>query len=224
MPARAAAPSPHSPPPFAFVGGDPSLDLLNTVDWTAAGLRDERLPTYDRFARWAEAAGVVGRGAGGRLRRAARRHPRRAAEALARVHQFRGALHRVVAALATRSRAPVPVEPLNRYLAEALDHLELSGGPAHARLGWRDLDRDLLGPLHPVVWSAARLLDSAEADRIRVCGGPDCGWAYVDRSRNGLRRWCAMETCGTRAKSRRRAARRATASRQAHAPRLRAGA
>jgi predicted RNA-binding Zn ribbon-like protein len=27
---------------------------------------------------------------------------------------------------------------------------------------------------------------------------------YVDRSRNGLRRWCQMETCGTREKSRRR--------------------
>ena len=27
---------------------------------------------------------------------------------------------------------------------------------------------------------------------------------YVDRSRNGLRRWCQMRTCGTREKSRRR--------------------
>ncbi|HEV2853834.1 MAG TPA: CGNR zinc finger domain-containing protein [Thermoanaerobaculia bacterium] len=33
---------------------------------------------------------------------------------------------------------------------------------------------------------------------------PDCGWMYVDCSRNGLRRWCEMETCGTLEKSRRR--------------------
>ncbi len=37
-----------------------------------------------------------------------------------------------------------------------------------------------------------------------MSGGDDCGWMYVDRSRNGLRRWCQMRTCGTREKSRRR--------------------
>jgi predicted RNA-binding Zn ribbon-like protein len=39
---------------------------------------------------------------------------------------------------------------------------------------------------------------------VRVCDGDDCGWMYVDRSRNGFRRWCQMRTCGTREKTRRR--------------------
>jgi predicted RNA-binding Zn ribbon-like protein len=30
---------------------------------------------------------------------------------------------------------------------------------------------------------------------------------FVDRSRNGFRRWCQMATCGTEEKTRRRAAR-----------------
>jgi predicted RNA-binding Zn ribbon-like protein len=54
---------------------------------------------------------------------------------------------------------------------------------------------------------AASALLQSEASRLRICGGSDCGWMYVDRSRNGLRRWCEMQTCGTVAKSRRRAAR-----------------
>jgi predicted RNA-binding Zn ribbon-like protein len=58
--------------------------------------------------------------------------------------------------------------------------------------------------IRPVVKAAAELLVSSEAARVRVCGGPACGWMYVDRSRNHLRRWCRMETCGTREKSRRR--------------------
>jgi predicted RNA-binding Zn ribbon-like protein len=61
--------------------------------------------------------------------------------------------------------------------------------------------------LWPVAWTAAALLTSDEAGKIRVCGGVDGGWMYVDRSRNGLRRWCRMETCGTCEKSRRRAER-----------------
>jgi predicted RNA-binding Zn ribbon-like protein len=58
----------------------------------------------------------------------------------------------------------------------------------------------------PVIWAAANLLKSDELSQVRVCDGDDCGWMYVDRSRNGLRRWCQMRTCGTREKSRRRRA------------------
>jgi predicted RNA-binding Zn ribbon-like protein len=72
------------------------------------------------------------------------------------------------------------------------------------RWSWRESGDSLDSPLWPVVWSAAMLLVSEEVGRIRICGGQDCGWVYVDRSRNGLRRWCCMQTCGTQAKSRRR--------------------
>ncbi len=83
---------------------------------------------------------------------------------------------------------------------------ETSGGVA---LTWR-WERAASRPeavLWPVVWATAQLLTSPDAAQLRVCGGPGCGWVYVDRSRNGLRRWCEMQTCGTHEKSRRRAAR-----------------
>ena len=99
-------------------------------------------------------------------------------------------------------------------LASALAQLQLVGvtsesvgGPA-LQWSWRDAADRLDSIIWPVVRSAADLLVSDEAARIRVCGGPDCGWMYVDRSRNGLRRWCEMESCGTREKSRRRARRK----------------
>ena len=103
---------------------------------------------------------------------------------------------------------PGPVlDDFNELLSEALRHLQVAstGG-----WDWRGRGEDLESVLWPVVWSAAALLTSAEAERLRVCGGPDCGWMYVDRSRNGLRRWCQMETCGTREKSRRRQRRSST--------------
>ena len=40
--------------PFKYVGGDPAVDLVNTVDWTSAGLKDERLGDYQRLTRWAD--------------------------------------------------------------------------------------------------------------------------------------------------------------------------
>jgi predicted RNA-binding Zn ribbon-like protein len=71
------------------------------------------------------------------------------------------------------------------------------------------------------VRAAAALLSSDDTAKLRICGGPDCGWIYVDRSRNGLRRWCEMSVCGTREKSRRRSVRR---GKQSGRRRTRAGA
>jgi predicted RNA-binding Zn ribbon-like protein len=57
--------------------------------------------------------------------------------------------------------------------------------------------------LHPIVKSAADLLVSTQLQRLRVCADPECGWLFLDCSRNHSRRWCSMESCGNRAKARR---------------------
>ena len=95
----------------------------------------------------------------------------------------------------------------NALLAQAAERLEVASGGEHgSRYGWnwRDQDSDPRAVAWPVIWSAAELLRSVEVGHVRICDGDDCGWMYVDRSRNGLRRWCQMRTCGTREKSRRR--------------------
>ncbi|CAN5711057.1 MAG: CGNR zinc finger domain-containing protein [Rubrobacteraceae bacterium] len=39
--------------------------------------------------------------------------------------------------------------------------------------------------------------------RIKICAAEDCRWAYYDHSKSLTGRWCAMETCGNRHKTRR---------------------
>lgn len=39
-------------------------------------------------------------------------------------------------------------------------------------------------------------------NRIRECAADDCRLIFVDTSRPGKRRWCSMQRCGNRAKSR----------------------
>ncbi|GJG88818.1 hypothetical protein tb265_39990 [Gemmatimonadetes bacterium T265] len=217
-----AARSPERPSPelpHKYVGGDPSVDFVNTVDWTSGGLLDERLDDYARLTRWAEGAGVLPPALGAALRDAARARPADAAAALAAAHALRGALQRVFADAAAGRPLGAALAALDPSVAAAAGQRRLEPAAdaaegAAARWAWRDADARLDAPLWPVAWHAAELLASAEAARLRVCGAADCGWMYVDRSRNGLRRWCQMEVCGTRAKSRRRADRqRATGQR-----------
>jgi predicted RNA-binding Zn ribbon-like protein len=53
------------------------------------------------------------------------------------------------------------------------------------------------------------LLSGPLAGRIRECASDDCPLVFVDSSRPGARRWCAMERCGNRHKLRALRARRA---------------
>lgn len=52
----------------------------------------------------------------------------------------------------------------------------------------------------PIVSSAFDLLTSSSLERVGAC--PGCGWVYLDVTKNGKRRWCSMEGCGSAAKAR----------------------
>lgn len=63
--------------------------------------------------------------------------------------------------------------------------------------------------LATVARDAVELLTGPYAERIRECGSHNCRLLFVDTSRPGRRRWCAMEHCGTLHKVRAHRARRA---------------
>src|SRR5262245_16766515 len=116
--------------PFKFVGGLPALDLLNTGDWTSAGLLQDRLSDYDRVLTWAVEAGVLGSASAGRLRKLAAADPAAAERALEKCRELRRALHRCVVALVSGRGVPAALERLQPYLRQALVHLVLDPGSA----------------------------------------------------------------------------------------------
>jgi predicted RNA-binding Zn ribbon-like protein len=193
---------------FQYIGGDPAIDFVNTVDWTSHGPEQERLTDFDRLIGWAEGAGVLSAKSAGELRAGALAGPREAEAAYRNALRVREVLERLLRAVAGGDPPGDALEDFNRELAHTLERMRVVSvdgrHPASLQLGWNGGGESLDSVLWPVIWSAASLIVSDEASRIRICGGPDCGWMYVDRSRNKLRRWCQMETCGTREKSRRR--------------------
>ncbi len=210
----------HPVTPFTYVGGDPSIDFVNTTDWTARGRELDQLTNYSRLLEWAD--GVGGEGSGGdgtrlleaevldQLRVRAETRKREAERVREDAVQLRGTLERLYFHIAAGARGTrKEVAKLNDvWLGRALAQLAVvDPGDGSFELGWEHAGRSLEAPLWSVAWAAAKLLASPDVSRIRRCGGINCGWYYVDRSRNGLRRWCQMETCGTRMKSRRRAER-----------------
>ena len=192
---------------FRYVGGDPALDLINTVDWTSRGLEYEQLENFEQLTRWAEGAGVIDQVTGRRFRRLGDAKPRAATAALTYAIEARTTLRELFHAIARGEPAKSELARFNRLHIVAVARLEIAPaeGPGSGyRWRWRDEESDPRALVWRVLWSAANLLRSDEIRNVRVCDGKDCGWMYVDRSRNGLRRWCQMRTCGTREKTRRR--------------------
>jgi predicted RNA-binding Zn ribbon-like protein len=52
--------------------------------------------------------------------------------------------------------------------------------------------------LETVAQSAAR----GDCQRVKLCTAPDWHWVFYDTSRSGRGRWCSMEVCGNRHKTR----------------------
>jgi predicted RNA-binding Zn ribbon-like protein len=194
-----------------YVAGDASLDFVNTVDWTSRGLEEEQLADYADLLRWARGAGLLAPPLAAALALAAASAPAERELALASARHARWVLRRLLSSVASGRIDRRAVAAFNEILAESARRLMLDGRMARRsrrlRWTWRGVTESLESPVWLIVWSAAQLLTSDERAFIKECGGRDCGWLFVDRSRNGLRRWCEMRTCGTREKSRRRARR-----------------
>jgi predicted RNA-binding Zn ribbon-like protein len=71
-------------------------------------------------------------------------------------------------------------------------------GPQLRPVGGPGLDR----ALGTVLAITARSMIDGSWDRLKVCPGEDCGWAFYDHSRNQSGRWCSMSVCGGRSKAR----------------------
>ena len=196
---------------FELTGGHPCLDLANTVDDRRTSSPKELLASPEDLVDWGRQTGVITTRDSARLVERALRHHAEAERALARVRVVREIIFAVFSAIARGTRpTAASLSALGREVARALSARELvyrDGGlawiwPADNSLGLERI-------VWPVLASAADLLSSDNLPRVRECAGEGCGWLFLDRSKNGTRRWCDMTVCGNRAKMQRYRSRRA---------------
>lgn len=195
---------PRAPGLFELSGGALCLDFANTwgnhADRGSDGLRE-----YGHVLAFARQTGSLDEGAAAGMSRVAAENPEAAGAALSFALELRRAVYRVFSAGAAGGDFPIDdVERINDVLGIALSNRRLERRGDGFEWGWlRVRGEDLRAPLWPVVESAALLMTSDDLDRVRECGGEDCNWLFIDRSRSKSRRWCSMQSCGNRAKARR---------------------
>jgi|SRR5581483_7396655 len=180
------------------------LDFSNTIDWRTSDHPDELINSYADFVNWGRGTGLVSDREARQLLRAAAERPADASAVVEQAISIREAIYRLFSAIAAGGRPKKSdLDLLNDALANAMSHSRVVQTTEGFIWGWEG-GADALGRmLWPVMRSAAELLSSAQLAQVRECAGEGCGWLLLDVSRNRLRRWCDMKSCGNRAKARR---------------------
>ncbi|MCO5162402.1 MAG: CGNR zinc finger domain-containing protein [Mesorhizobium sp.] len=182
--------------PHRFSGEVLALDVANTVV-----LRVDPARTFDRFDDPAEierfaaaASGFRAAEIGGNI--LAVSDPRVAKARIVALREATDALFRdaTITGVVRSER----LAPLLECCAGALaaSPVVIAGDRAGPAAGQGRIELEAA-----VAISALSLLQPDMRRRIRICG--NCGWLFLDKSRNGSRLWCDMSVCGNRQKARR---------------------
>jgi predicted RNA-binding Zn ribbon-like protein len=187
------------------------LDFVNT-DAAAQSPGGDLLRDFEALLSWFQEAGAIDDERAAGIRRRAVLQPAAAAATLVDARRVRAAL-RVLAEkgdLTERVRDDAVVE-INRVLGRSAGTRRLEPRPEGGYVRTFVPTGDAFaGMMIPIVESAADSLVDAELSRVRRCADPRCHRVFLDGTKNGLRRWCDMGTCGNRAKAARHRARTVT--------------
>jgi len=182
--------------PVRLIGGRICLDFLNTADWTSDGdIVEERLTSAEDLAIWSSAVGLQDLVMPG-------------AERLQRdVLEFRNTLRNIVLALICGTEpALADVEDFNKVVVRSETFHLMQAAHGALTFGSKTSFTKAIGLL-----AVSLLSDVHEIGRVKMCPSDNCGWLFLDESKNRRRQWCAMDLCGNRAKARRHYQRHANA-------------
>jgi predicted RNA-binding Zn ribbon-like protein len=118
---------------------------------------------------------------------------------VARAKEARKALRSLLAANNGREADAAAIRALNLVTERARLTVRFGAdGRATLEPGAGGVD----GALGRVLAAVHASMEEGTWGRLKSCANATCGWAFYDRSKNRSGRWCSMEVCGNRTKTR----------------------
>lgn len=198
---------------WKLVGGNLCIDFINSVGGRMTPNEEkpdeyeilkDKFENYGDLVEWAKAAGVINKFLANNLKIFFSQNQKEGDKIFERAIRARESYYRIFKSL-IYGFAPrrEDIDLLNSECAQAREEQKLFF--QEEKFSW-NFEPKVLHP-ESIIWhvslAAAKLLTSNQLDRVKECPGENCGWLFLDTSRNGSRQWCDMKDCGNLAKVRR---------------------
>ena len=181
-------------------GGCVVFDFINTVDARIPTSTFDYLQDYNDLLAWSEKVKLLDRKRLEVIGTCLKSNQQRGERAFRKAIKVRELLYALFSAIA-KGRSPNEdvVESFNVWLAQAFSKIKITIKSGGSKVYFTDTEISLDEPLWKILTSAYQVLMESNPERIREC--PRCGWLFLDTSKNGKRKWCNMQVCGSHDKA-----------------------
>ena len=184
-------------------GGCPVFDFTNTISNRNDPDYFDYLTKYDDFVDWINKIKLLPKGKMDAIAAFSKSHTRKSADTLRQIIEVREVVFKLFSSLAQQQKAErETVDAFNGFFSEALSNMRVEVGRKEVATSFIVSEKTILKePLYILVKNAFDILSTQSFDRIKEC--PTCRWLFLDTTKNGKRRWCNMQVCGSNDKARR---------------------
>jgi predicted RNA-binding Zn ribbon-like protein len=182
-------------------GGILCLDFVNTIPDRVDGTNRDNLTSFSDLIYWAKKAGVLQPAEMLSLEKAAQAGgDKKAREFFTEALSLRSLIYSIFQPISQGQKVKTgDIDALNASVASYRNFLEITPSKEGFIEKWNFTRDNFLSITAPIIKSARELLLSDKLRRLKEC--PNCGWLFLDTTKNGKRRWCSMEDCGSNVKA-----------------------
>jgi len=195
---------------WKFIGGALAIDFVNTIGSRIEKnidnyfIRDDQFYHCNDIVDWAEAIRLISSTTSRKIKAWILANPEYAKMKFEHAKAFRETLYRILRqSMKNMKMIATDMELLNKACAAARKNQRIiyRSGNFSWEFDVQEYNPDMI--MHHVAIAAAELLTSEKLLQLKQCKGEDCGWLFIDTSKNRKRVWCDMKDCGNLAKVRR---------------------
>jgi predicted RNA-binding Zn ribbon-like protein len=181
-------------------GGLLCLDFINSVHGRhEQPLRDYFSGIHD-LIHWAKRLGVIDSKTEKKLTAASESQPAKSLQFFNDAIAFRELMFVIFRNIISEKKVPAAqLKKYNDMLKIYFPYLQIKQSGQGFEEQWLLDETDFKRLLAPILNDSYETLLSDKLRRIKECS--NCGWLFYDTTKNGKRRWCSMQTCGSNVKA-----------------------
>jgi predicted RNA-binding Zn ribbon-like protein len=198
---------------WKFVAGSICLNFTNTVGgrvWHDENnlldykILTDKLESFEDLIDWGKEIGFLNEASVKKINLFASQNEKAVKKIFQRAVALRESIYKIFISL-TENKEPSheDIDLLNSECAAAREKQKLYYDSNKFKWNFELQDTEQESIIWYVSLSAVELLVSEQLKRVKQCPGDNCGWLFLDSSKNGSRQWCDMKDCGNVAKVRR---------------------